>query len=68
MVVSELINRLLVICQRGDVSPDEVDVLFRTNYDSDEYDVNYAHEDLYDEETNNILTSIMLLEDDREVV
>ena len=67
MVVSELINRLLVICQRGDVSPDEVDVLFRTNYDSDEYDVNYAHEDLYDEETNNILTSIMLLEDDREV-
>jgi len=68
MVVSELINRLLVICQREDVSPDEVDVLFRTNYDSDEYDVNYAHEDLYDEETNNILTSIMLLEDDREVV
>ena len=67
MVVSELIDRLLVICKRGDVSPDEVDVLFRTNYDSDEYDVNYAHEDLYDEETNNILTSIMLLEDDREV-
>lgn len=67
MVVSELINRLLVICKRGDVSPDEVDVLFRTNYDSDEYDVNFAHEDLYDEKTNNILTSIMLLADDREV-
>lgn len=67
MKVSELISRMLVICERGDVSPDEVDVLFRTNYDSDEYDVNYAHEDLYDEETNNILTSIMLLEDDREV-
>ena len=67
MVVSELINRLLVICERGDVSPDEVEVLFRPHYDSDEYNVNYAHEDLYDEETNNILTSIMLLEDDSEV-
>ena len=67
MVVSELINRLLVICKRGDVSPDEVNVLFRPHYDSDEYNVNYAHEDLYYEETNNILTSIMLLEDDSEV-
>ena len=67
MVVSELINRMLVICERGDVSPDEVNVLFRPHYDSDEYNVNYAHEDLYYEETNNILTSIMLLEDDSEV-
>ena len=67
MKVSELISRMLVICERGDVSPDEVGVLFRPHYDSDEYNVNYAHEDLYYEETNNILTSIMLLEDDREV-
>ena len=67
MKVSELISRMLVICERENVSPESVDVLFRTNYDSDEYDVNFAHEDLYDEETNNILTSIMLLEDNREI-
>ena len=67
MKVSELISRMLVICERGDVSPDEVSVLFRPHYDSDEYNVNYAHEDLYYEETNNILTSIMLLEDDKEI-
>ena len=66
MKVSELINRLLVICKRGDVSPDEVNVLFRPHYDSDEYNVNYAHEDLYYEETNNILTDIVVLAYDNE--
>ena len=67
MFVSELISRMLVICERGGVSPDEVNVLFRENYDSDDYNVNYAHEDLYYKETNNILTSIMLLEDNMEI-
>ena len=67
MKVSELISRMLVICERENVSPESVDVLFRENYDQTECDVNFAHEDLYDEKTNNILTSIMLLEDDREM-
>ena len=67
MKVSELIARLKLICKRENVLPNSVDVLFRENYDQTECDVNFAHEDLYDEETNNILTSIMLLEDDREV-
>jgi hypothetical protein len=67
MKVSELINRMLVICERGDVSPDEVEVLFRPHYDSDDYNVNYAHEDLFYEKTNNISTSIMLLEDNMEI-
>ena len=67
MKVSELIVRLKLICKRENVSPSKVDVLFRENYDQTECDVNFAHEDLYDEKTNNILTSIMLLEDDKEV-
>ena len=67
MKVSELISRMLVICERENVSPESVDVLFREDYDSDECDVNFAHEDLYDEITNNRLTSIMLLRDDREI-
>ena len=67
MKVSELISRMLVICERGDVSPDEVEVLFRPHYDSDDYNVNYAHEDPFYETTNNTSTSIMLLEDDMEI-
>jgi hypothetical protein len=67
MKVSELISKMLVICEREHVLPDSVDVLFRRTYNSDEVEVKAAHEDLYDEKTNNILTSIMLLNDDREV-
>ena len=67
MKVSELIVRLKLICQKSNVSTSQVDVLFRRTYDSDVVGVNAAHEDLYDEQTNNILTSIMLLTDDREV-
>ena len=67
MKVSELINRMLVICEREHVSPDSVDVLFRRTYDSDVWEINHAHEDLYDEETNNILTSIVLLNNDMEI-
>lgn len=66
MKVSELIVRLKLICQKSNVSTSQVDVLFRRTYDSDVVSVNAAHEDLYDEQTNNILTSIMLLTDDRE--
>jgi hypothetical protein len=67
MKVSELIVRLKLICQRENVSPSQVDVLFRRTYDSDVWEINSSHEDLYDEKTNNILTSIVLLNDDREV-
>ena len=67
MKVSELIVRLKLICQRENVSPSKVDVLFRRTYDSDVVEVKSAHEDLYDEKTNNILTSIVLLNDDREL-
>jgi len=67
MKVSELIVRLKLICQRENVSPSQVDVLFRRTYDSDVWEINSTHEDLYDEEKNNVLTSIVLLNDDREV-
>tara|TARA_Y100001938_G_C7875387_1_gene322329 strand:+ start:183 stop:386 length:204 start_codon:yes stop_codon:yes gene_type:complete len=67
MKVSELIVRLKLICQRENVSPSKVDILFRRTYDSDVWEINSAHEDLYDEETNNVLTSIVLLNDDMEV-
>lgn len=66
MKVSELILRLKVICKRNNVAPGKVDVYFRENYDQLESSVKFAHEDLYDEKTNNILTSIMLLENDQE--
>ena len=66
MKVSELILRLKVICKRNNVAPGNVDVYFRENLDQLESSVNAAHEDLYDEKTNNILTSIMLFENDNE--
>ena len=67
MKVSELISRMLVICEREHVSPDSVDILFRRTYDSDVWEINSAHEDLYDEKTNNVLTSIVLLNNDMEI-
>ncbi len=67
MKVAELITRLKLICANANVSTSQVDVLFREDYDADECDVNFAHEDLYDEQTNNILTSVMLLRCDKEI-
>jgi|APGre2960657404_1045060.scaffolds.fasta_scaffold430298_1 hypothetical protein len=39
-----------------------LNVNFRENGDSDVYAVNYVFEDLYDAETNSVLTSIMLFD------
>lgn len=44
----------------------KVTINFRQNRDSDVEEVCFVEEDLFDEETNNILTSIMLLNDDDE--
>ena len=44
------------------VDLDNLDVNFREDYDSGAIRVNFASEDLYDEETNSVLHSIVLTE------
>lgn len=64
MNASELINEILKICVENDVSADELEVYFRQDMDSDVLFVNAVGEDMYDEESNSRLTSIILYTDD----
>ena len=49
------------------VDLEEVTINFRENRDSDECEATIVEEDLYDERDNSTLTSIMFLEDGREL-
>lgn len=64
MNASELINEILKICVENDVSADELEVYFRQDMDSDVLFVNAVSEDMYDDEYNSRLTSIILYTDD----
>lgn len=64
MNASELINEILKICVEHDVSADELEVYFRQDMDSDVLFVNAVSEDMYDDEHNSRLTSIILYTDD----
>lgn len=64
MNASELINEILKICVENDVSADELEVYFRQDMDSDVLFINAVSEDMYDDEHNSRLTSIILYTDD----
>ena len=64
MNASELINEILKICVENDVSADELEVYFRQDMDSDVLFINAVSEDMYDDEYNSRLTSIILYTDD----
>lgn len=60
-----LLNYLLELSIENDLN--NVMVYFRTDRDSEVQIVNFAEEDLYDDDTNSILNSIMLLSNDEEI-
>jgi hypothetical protein len=61
MTAQKLINRIQKICRENNVDPRNVEVNYRHSNNSDVYPVKHTWEDLFDEETNNILTSISLV-------
>ena len=60
MTAKQLITKLNKICSENAVNPADVEVNFRWSNDSDVFRIKSAEEDLFDAETNSILTSITL--------
>jgi len=60
MTAKQLINKLEKICQENMVETKDVQINFRWDDNSDVFRIKNAEEDLFDEETNNILESICL--------
>lgn len=65
MKANQLLDYLLELSQEYDLS--KVSVYYRTDRDSDEEIVNFVEEDLYDEESNSELISIMLLNNPEDI-
>ena len=65
MRANELLTYLLELDKAHDLS--KVEVYYRTDRDSNEERVWHVEEDLYDEENNSELISIMFLNDDSEI-
>jgi hypothetical protein len=65
MRASELLNYLLELDKTNDLS--KVEVYYRTDRDTNEERVWHVEEDLYDEENNSELISIMLLNDPKDI-
>lgn len=65
MKARELMNYFEELEEQG-VDLDNLDVNFREDYDSDVIKVNHVFEDLYDEETNSVLQSIVLTNKEEE--
>ena len=61
MRANQLLNYLLELDKTNDLS--RVKVYYRTDRDTHEERVMYVEEDLYDEDNNSELISIMLLND-----
>lgn len=59
MKARELVNFLLDLEAQGHAL-DQIDVTYREHFDSDVFAIAYATEGLYDAETNNIVTSVVL--------
>ena len=66
LTAQKLLNFLLALQEKG-VNLKNVDVLYRYDRDDDEVNVYEVEEDLYDENDNVTLTSIMLLTNGEEI-
>ena len=44
-----------------------IDILYREDLDSDVREINFVEEDLYDEQSNSVLQSIVLLTDNQDI-
>ncbi len=62
MSAQELLNELLALQEQGH-DLENIEVYYRNNPNSDHEYISFVSEDLYDEKTNSILTSIMLMEE-----
>mgnify|MGYP003115011590 CR=1 FL=1 len=60
MNAQDLIDGLNYIAKNHDVKLTELEVNYRYDFDSNVEDVGYLFEDLYDEDTNSILKSVVL--------
>ena len=65
MRANELLTYLLELGKEHDLS--KVEVFYRTDRDTNEERVWHVEEDLYDEENNSELISIMFLNDNSEI-
>jgi len=65
LTAQKLLNYLLDLSNDYDLS--KVNVYYRTDRDSDDEVVNFVEEDLFDEETNEELISIMLLNNNKDI-
>lgn len=65
MKANELLDYLLELSEAYDLS--KVSVYYRTDRDSDVEVVNDVEDDLYDEQTNSELISIMLLNNPQDI-
>jgi hypothetical protein len=61
MNAQQLINRIQKTCDHHGVDPRKVEINYRHSNNSDVYMVKHVWEDLYDAESNSILTSISLV-------
>lgn len=61
MNAQELIDGLIYIANNHDVKLSELEVNYRHDFDSDVKDVGHLFEDLFDEETNSVLKSVVLV-------
>lgn len=66
MNAKELLNSLLELEKQGH-DLENIEVYYRNNPDSDIEYISFVSEDLYDEETNSVLTSIVLMEEIEEI-
>ena len=60
MNAKELIEQLAHLSKSSGVALENIDVYYRFDFDSDIEDVNFLFEDLYDQETNRILQTVVL--------
>ena len=60
----ELVDRLNAIAKEHNVPLSEIEVKYRVDFNSDVEEVNWVGEDLFDEETNTKLKSVILFCDD----
>ena len=61
MNAQELIDGLNYIAKNHGIELSELQVNYRYDFDSNVENVGYLAEDLYDEETNNVLESVVLV-------
>jgi hypothetical protein len=64
MNAQELINQLTHLSESNGVQLKDIEVYYRFDFDSDIEDINFLFEDIFDQETNSILESVVLVSKD----